>query len=346
MIADDEKAVHRVLERILKDCPYRLQSAYSAQEVLETARSNRPDIIMLDVNMPGKNGLEVLHDLRHDPMTQDIRVILMSGYPGFSDQVDSVSGTIDDFIHKPFESQELKARLRKAMRRSVQDISAMLPSRLMKLEEPRTCPLEQRPEVPAQQRDAARTPAKSGHGRWAQAAFAFLAGVACISCGLSLLRKAPSIEQSHVRAEAPVAAAAPAVEPAAAPALALPPVPAGPALEAIRVQRFRVTLSVSGPVSMRVIPRIKPAALILELAGVRSGLASGEISGKGSMIRGVRVRQLNARAQRGVRVLVDVARPVNYKVKNVDGRIVVDFYYDGRELGNQAQQAYERRSKR
>src|SRR5689334_18967931 len=75
LVADDENSIQSLLKKALGDSSYDLLSATDGVEAVRLARAQRPDLILLDINMPGKNGREVLKDLRENTDTQLIPVI-------------------------------------------------------------------------------------------------------------------------------------------------------------------------------------------------------------------------------------------------------------------------------
>src|SRR4029453_4991776 len=79
LIADDDVWMREMLTLLLMDEGYRLLEAGTGRETVEVARERQPDIILLDVCMPGRSGLRVLADLRQQTSTRDIPVLLMSG---------------------------------------------------------------------------------------------------------------------------------------------------------------------------------------------------------------------------------------------------------------------------
>lgn len=114
---DDSELIHRLLRLRLQHERIQLHFASSSKEGLQMARDIKPDVILLDVDMPEMDGFEVITRLKEDPETQDIAVIFVSA--AANDAGNRVRG-LDlgaiDFIAKPFEIVELKARLRSAIR--------------------------------------------------------------------------------------------------------------------------------------------------------------------------------------------------------------------------------------
>ena len=124
LIADDEEAVQKVLARALGSEPYELLSAFNGNDALDVATTQNPDIILLDVNMPEKNGWDVLRELRRNIQTCMTPVIMLTGCGVVSDKVGGLEMGADDYVTKPFTIEELKARIVSALRRHRLALSA------------------------------------------------------------------------------------------------------------------------------------------------------------------------------------------------------------------------------
>ncbi|MBI4350642.1 MAG: response regulator [Elusimicrobia bacterium] len=124
LIADDDSTVLRLLCRLFKRPEYETLSASSGRQALELAVSGRPDLVLLDVNMPDASGRDVLRDLRSHQQTRMIPVILVTGNNATSDKVEGLSLGADDYVTKPFSLDELKARVEGLLRRKKLDICA------------------------------------------------------------------------------------------------------------------------------------------------------------------------------------------------------------------------------
>jgi DNA-binding response OmpR family regulator len=108
LICDDE-ATLRELIRVSLDDGYRFVEASNGYEVLELARSVAPDIVLLDLMLPGVSGLEVLRELRRDAATRETPVIAMSAWTHLEPEAIAAGAT--DFVRKPFDPEALKARV-------------------------------------------------------------------------------------------------------------------------------------------------------------------------------------------------------------------------------------------
>jgi two-component system, OmpR family, response regulator MtrA len=109
LICDDEAAL-RELVRVSIDDDYQFVEAEDGIQALELARRIRPDLVILDLMMPGRNGLDVLADIRADAALEKIRVIVLTAQPESADQAWELGA--DDVIVKPFLPEELAATVR------------------------------------------------------------------------------------------------------------------------------------------------------------------------------------------------------------------------------------------
>ncbi len=116
LIVDDEPANIFVLEGVLTANKFSVQSSSSGAEALRLLKSNIPDLIMLDINMPIMSGIEVLQKLTNDEETSDIPVLMVSARCEIEDIESALNLGAVDYIPKPFNDIELLARVRAALR--------------------------------------------------------------------------------------------------------------------------------------------------------------------------------------------------------------------------------------
>lgn len=114
LIIEDEEKIARFVELELKHEGNEVEKAFDGREGLEKALSGRFDLILLDVMLPGLNGLEVLRRLR---MEQDTPVIMLTARDAVMDKVSGLDAGADDYITKPFAIEELLARIRVALKK-------------------------------------------------------------------------------------------------------------------------------------------------------------------------------------------------------------------------------------
>jgi two-component system phosphate regulon response regulator PhoB len=106
LICEDDQDLRQLVRAVLGD-GYRFLEAHNGDEALELALHKRPDLIILDLMMPGRSGLDVLDQLREQLPAEKTRVIVMSAW-GHADEA-ALSAGADRFVAKPFEADELSA---------------------------------------------------------------------------------------------------------------------------------------------------------------------------------------------------------------------------------------------
>lgn len=115
LVVDDEPQLRRTMRATLADLGYLVIEAKSGEEALEKLRTESPDLILLDMNMPGIGGLETCRAVRE---TSEVPIIVLSVRNTERDKVEALDAGADDYVTKPFGIQELLARIRVAMRRA------------------------------------------------------------------------------------------------------------------------------------------------------------------------------------------------------------------------------------
>lgn len=124
LVVDDDPNVGFLISAILKKhSEFKVVSLYNGSEVLEFLRSDSPDIIILDLKMPGIGGFEICKKIRENPNTQNIPIIVLSGLSDSKSKVESIELGADDFITKPFEINEFRARINRILLRKTNDVS-------------------------------------------------------------------------------------------------------------------------------------------------------------------------------------------------------------------------------
>ena len=116
LVVDDDPSVTSLLKRGLSYEDYRVDVAASGKEGLDRARENPPDLVILDVMMPGVDGFEVCRRLR--AADSSIPIIMLTARDGTSDQVLGLETGADDYVVKPFTFEVLLARIRALLRRT------------------------------------------------------------------------------------------------------------------------------------------------------------------------------------------------------------------------------------
>jgi len=115
LVIEDSASVRRLIEVCLRVLDVELMAAEDGLKGLEAARENIPDVIVLDVGLPGMDGWEVLGHLRAEEATREIRVLVLTAHaqPEIAEQ--AVQGGADDFMTKPFRPMELRERIEKLL---------------------------------------------------------------------------------------------------------------------------------------------------------------------------------------------------------------------------------------
>jgi two-component system response regulator ResD len=124
LIVDDEPMVRDVLTRYLEHEGFTVRTAEDGPEALELAASAAPDLVVLDLMLPGLDGLEVLRRLRERGPTP---VVLLTAKGGEIDRVVGLELGADDYVAKPFSPREVTARVRAVLRRGRPDLDADQP---------------------------------------------------------------------------------------------------------------------------------------------------------------------------------------------------------------------------
>ena len=132
LIVDDEKDILDLLEFNLEAEGYKTYKAKDGDEALQKAESKKPDLILLDIMLPKKDGFEVLRELRVNAKTSDIPVIFLTAKDSEIDEVVGLELGADDYIIKPISIRKLLARVKKAFRKQV--VSPVEPSESLDFE--------------------------------------------------------------------------------------------------------------------------------------------------------------------------------------------------------------------
>jgi CheY-like chemotaxis protein len=111
LIIDDSPTIVTVLRKMMQQNDYRTFEAYSAEEALDLVQRERPDIIFLDIVLPGMDGFSALRTFRRDPSTKDVPIIMISGNAQATEQFYVQRIGADDFMKKPFSRAEVFARI-------------------------------------------------------------------------------------------------------------------------------------------------------------------------------------------------------------------------------------------
>ena len=117
LVVDDERDIIELIKYNLEMEGFRVSSAYNGEDALRLAKREPPDLLILDLMLPGMDGLEVCQILKKEPQTNHIPVIMLTAKTGEPDIVVGLGLGADDYITKPFSTRELIARVKAVLRR-------------------------------------------------------------------------------------------------------------------------------------------------------------------------------------------------------------------------------------
>lgn len=124
LVVEDDSPTAELLTALLEKDSYQVSLAMDGQTGLRLAREIHPDLVLLDVLLPGMNGFEVCQRIRQDPATCLIPVLLLTSLDQVKDKVTGFKLGADEFVTKPFESAELMARIARTIRRNREALAA------------------------------------------------------------------------------------------------------------------------------------------------------------------------------------------------------------------------------
>ena len=114
LVADDEQEIRNLLDHFLKGQGYEVVLASDGNQALKLAAEENPHVIILDIKMPGLDGLEVCKQLKKNEQTKLIPVIVITGFE--DNKMEALTIGADDFVNKPFDMAEISSRVRSALR--------------------------------------------------------------------------------------------------------------------------------------------------------------------------------------------------------------------------------------
>ncbi len=114
LIVDDSRMIRRVASRILKDLKFETSEAENGQDALDLCRVDMPNAILLDWNMPVKNGLDFIKELRDSPKGKDPIVVFCTGERDIVKISEAIDAGADEYIMKPFDSDIIESKFHQA----------------------------------------------------------------------------------------------------------------------------------------------------------------------------------------------------------------------------------------
>jgi putative two-component system response regulator len=115
LVVDDDEQIRRLLTLLLKPLGYAVETVASAEEALEKLKGTPPDLVLLDVQLPGRSGHDVLQEIRDDPNTRLLPVVMLTGAATSEEKLKAIRAGVTDFMPKPFSAEELQVRVRSLM---------------------------------------------------------------------------------------------------------------------------------------------------------------------------------------------------------------------------------------
>ncbi len=118
MLIEDEKEIRDLVRYNLEKAGYRVATAADGEEGLKQLFASRPDALVLDLMLPGMNGLEIVRELRAEPLTHDLPILVLTARSAEMDKLLGFEQGADDYLTKPFSPRELVARVKSLLRRT------------------------------------------------------------------------------------------------------------------------------------------------------------------------------------------------------------------------------------
>ena len=113
LIADDDTYVHELLTAVLSSNEFDIIHAYNGQETIERVDNGQPNLIVLDIMMPIKDGRDICRDIKKNPRTKDIKILMLSGKDEQLDRIVGFESGADGYIAKPFSPSHVARRIKK-----------------------------------------------------------------------------------------------------------------------------------------------------------------------------------------------------------------------------------------
>ena len=118
MLIEDEKEIRDLVRYNLEKAGYRVASADDGEQGLQQLFASRPDALVLDLMLPGMNGLEIVREIRNEPLTRDLPILILTARSAEMDKLLGFEHGADDYLTKPFSPRELVARVKALLRRT------------------------------------------------------------------------------------------------------------------------------------------------------------------------------------------------------------------------------------
>ena len=130
LVVEDEAAIRDMLIFDLGRAGYKVRPAMNGSEARAAIVDRQPDVVLMDWMLPDISGLELTRQLKRDPETREIPIIMLTARVDEDDRVAGLDGGADDYVTKPFSTRELEARIKAVLRRSAVDDDVLTVSEL------------------------------------------------------------------------------------------------------------------------------------------------------------------------------------------------------------------------
>jgi two-component system alkaline phosphatase synthesis response regulator PhoP len=130
LVVDDDKQIVRLVQSYLERASYQVLTAYDGEAALHAIRRERPDLVVLDLMLPNRDGWEVTRTIRSEPSLANLPIIMLTAQIEDTDKIVGLELGADDYIAKPFNPHEVVARVRAVLRRAT---GAPLTSRVIQV---------------------------------------------------------------------------------------------------------------------------------------------------------------------------------------------------------------------
>ncbi|MBX7219016.1 MAG: response regulator [Blastocatellia bacterium] len=117
LVVDDSMTVRKMVAKILEKAGYNVEIAADGIEALAKLETLRPDLILLDITMPGPDGYKVCKDIKSNKELKHVNVLMLSGKDGFFDKIRGKMAGATEYITKPFEAADLLQRVEKYLKK-------------------------------------------------------------------------------------------------------------------------------------------------------------------------------------------------------------------------------------
>ncbi|MGD9092182.1 MAG: response regulator, partial [Anaerolineales bacterium] len=121
LVVDDDKDVVRLMRGYLEQAGYHVLVAYNGETALHMLQRERPDLLLLDLMLPDRDGWDITRAIRNDPLVSGIPIIMLTARVADEEKIVGLEIGADDYVTKPYNPREVVARVQALMRRSHQD---------------------------------------------------------------------------------------------------------------------------------------------------------------------------------------------------------------------------------